>query len=256
MPAVPGMAAGPLARLLDDPRVVVAELDPRQVAPDVGLFPEEAAPLVRAVLSRRQQFTAGRLLARQAWAELGQGPVPLLNDAQRVPMWPPGLVGTITHTVGWCAVAVARQNEVEGLGADVEPATPLQPELWERICRPEERRFLEALDPAERGLLAKGVFSAKESIYKALYPSVRLFLDFQGMSVELERARPGAVAGHDAPDGDVAGHGTVAGAPDAGATWRWQPVLQTAWGPFQPGHRFPTGRLWLDRELIVSAVVL
>jgi 4'-phosphopantetheinyl transferase EntD len=241
MPAVSGMAAGPLARLIDDPRIVVAELDPRQVEPDAGLFPEESAPLARAVLSRRQQFTAGRLLARQAWATLGQAHVPLLNDAQRVPMWPQGLVGTITHTVGWCAVAVARQSEVEGLGADVEPATPLQQELWERVCRPEERRFLEGLDPDERGLIAKGIFSAKESIYKALYPSVRVFLDFQGMSLELEPSPPG--------------NGATSGA-EAGATWLWQPTLQSAWGPFLPGHRFPTGRLWLDRELIVSAVVL
>jgi 4'-phosphopantetheinyl transferase EntD len=233
MPAVSGTATGPLARLIDDPRISIAEMDPRHVAPDTGLFPEEAAPLERAVLSRRQQFTAGRLLARQAWARLGQASVPLLNDAQRVPMWPRGLVGTITHTVGWCAVAVARQNEVEGLGADVEPATPLQRELWERVCRPEERRFLEALEPEQSGLLAKGVFSAKESIYKALYPHVRVFLDFQGMSLELE------------PSGA-----------EGGATWLWQPTLQTAWGPFKPGHRFPSGRLWLDRELIVSAVVL
>src|SRR4051812_21125431 len=102
MNAVSGVAAGPLARLLDDPRVAVAEVDPRQVVPDAGLFAEEAAPLANAVLTRRQQFTAGRQLARQAWARLGQAPVPLLNDVQRVPVWPKGVVGTITHTVQWC----------------------------------------------------------------------------------------------------------------------------------------------------------
>jgi 4'-phosphopantetheinyl transferase EntD len=231
-----GSAAGPLARLLDDPRIAVAELDPRQVVPDTGLFPAESAPLAHAVLSRRQQFTAGRLLARQAWARLGQAPMPLLNDAQRVPVWPNGLVGTITHTVGWCAVAVARQSEVEGLGADVESATPLERQLWERVCRPEERRFLEALDPDRQGLVAKGFFSAKESIYKAVYPSVRVFLDFQGMALTLEPATPRAL--------------------DGGELWHWQPILQTAWGPYAPGHRFPTGRLSLDAELIASAVVL
>jgi enterobactin synthetase component D / holo-[acyl-carrier protein] synthase len=232
MTAVSGVAAGPLARLLDDPRVVVAEVDPRQVVPDAGLFPEEAAPLAHAVLARRQQFTAGRQLARQAWARLGQAHVPLLNDAQRVPVWPSGVVGTITHTVQWCAVAVARRSEVGGLGADVEPATPLERSLWERVCRPEERQFLGALDASRQGLLAKGVFSAKESIYKALYPSVRVFLDFQGMSLELELEATGAA--------DI---------------WRWQPTLQTDWGPYARGHRFATGRLSLGPELIVSAVV-
>src|SRR5262245_11502467 len=127
MPASPDVAsAGPLARLLDDPRVAVAEMDPREAPPGVGLYAEEEALVAKAVRSRRQQFTAGRLLARQAWQRLGQAPVSLLNDAQRVPIWPLGIVGTITHTHIWCAAAVARRGEVTGLGADVELSTPLE----------------------------------------------------------------------------------------------------------------------------------
>jgi 4'-phosphopantetheinyl transferase EntD len=224
-------AAGPLAQLFDDRRIVVAEMDPRLATPGQGLFPEEAAAVASAVLSRRQQFTAGRHLARSAWQRLGQAPVVLLNDEQRVPVWPLGLVGTITHTDGWCGAAVARKSEIAGLGADVERATPLELNLWERICRPEERSFLEA-QPAElRGLLAKGVFSAKESIYKALYPGVRVFLDFQGMRV------------------------TLAPTEDAGL-WSWQATLQVAWGPFERGRRFGTGKLKLDAQLISSAIAL
>lgn len=225
---------GPLARVLDDPRVAVAELDPREVAPEVGLYPEEAALIVNAVLARRQQFTAGRCLARRAWQALGRGPEPLVNDAQRVPRWPAGLVGTITHTHAWCGAAVAFANEVSGLGADVESATPLEPGLWERVCRPEERAFLHGL-PAERsGLLAKGVFSAKESIYKALYPTVRVFLDFQGMAIALE-------AGDAAP---------------TAACWRWHATLQVPWGPYAAGQRFGPGALRIEPELIASGVIL
>src|SRR5688572_29041761 len=177
---------GPLARVLGDPRVAVAEQDPRDVVPEVGLYPEEAALIRQAVLSRRQQFTAGRQLARQAWQALGRDAAPLLNDARRVPIWPSGLVGTITHTQTWCGAAVAFASDVSGLGADVEASTPLELALWERVCRPEEQTFLNARPEALRGLLAKGIFSAKESIYKALYPAVRIFLDFQGMSIALE----------------------------------------------------------------------
>jgi 4'-phosphopantetheinyl transferase EntD len=224
-------AAGPLARLFDDPRVLVAEMDPRLAAPGVGLFPEEAASVANAVLSRRQQFTAGRRLARAAWQRLGQGSVALLNDEQRVPVWPTGIVGTITHTERWCAAAVARKSEITGLGADVEPAKPLELNLWERICRPEERIFLEALPAELGGLLAKGIFSAKEAIYKALYPSVRVFLDFQGMHIAL------------APT-------------ESAGLWRWQATLQVAWGPLEQGRRFAPGKLQLDAQLISSAVVL
>ncbi len=173
-------------------------MDPRLISPEAELLPEEAPAVSNAVLSRRQQFAAGRRLARNAWQRLGYPPAALLPDAQRVPIWPSGLVGSITHTHVWCAAAVARSSDVSALGADVELATPLELGLWERVCRPEERTFLRAQPEAASGLLAKAIFSAKESIYKALYPNVRVFLDFQGMHIELER-----------------------GSADEGGTWAW-----------------------------------
>jgi 4'-phosphopantetheinyl transferase EntD len=221
---------GPLARVLDDTRVVVAETDPRLVSPESSLLAEEREAVKNAVLSRRQQFAAGRSLARQAWQRLGHPPSALLNDGQRVPLWPAGLVGSITHTHVWCAVAVARGSEVSGLGADVEVATPLEPNLWDRVCRPEERAFLRAQAPDTAGLLGKALFSAKESIYKALYPSVRVFLDFQGMRIELE------------PEG---GDGR----------WTWHATLQTAWGSWAPGHRFAPGGLEIGTDVITSGII-
>jgi len=212
-------------------------MDPRHVpalvaeAPSAALFPEEAQSIARAVSSRRQQFTAGRLLARQAWQTLGVAPRALLSDEQRVPCWPAGLVGSITHTHGWCAAAVARIEQIDALGADVEAATPLDRGLWERICRPEELRWL-ATQPAPRaGLLAKAFFSAKESIYKALFPSVRTFLDFQAMHIEFAA---GAHAGES----------------------EWHAELQVAWGRFERGQRFAAGRLGIDSEWIVTGIAL
>src|SRR6185295_557413 len=107
----------------------------------------------------------------------------------------------------------------------------LDPGLWQRICRPEERRLLEGLGEPRAGLLAKALFSAKESIYKALYPQVRVFLDFQAMHIEL------------APD---AAHGLS----------RWQAQLQVPWGPFRSGQRFGPGRLGIDGDWIVTGIAL
>jgi len=230
-PGDPGSrGSGPVRRLLGDARIEVAEMDPRLASPEQCLWPEELAQVSRAVLSRRQQFAAGRWLARQSLAKLGLEARPLLSDAQRVPLWPPGIIGTISHTQSWCAAAVARSGEVGALGIDVEPRSPLDVALWPRICRPEERARLDELDPERAGLLAKAFFCAKESIYKALYPSVRVFLDFQGMYIELEQTEP--------------------------ELYRWHAVLQAEWGPWQPGRRFGTGELSMGSELIASAVAL
>jgi 4'-phosphopantetheinyl transferase EntD len=223
------LTRGPLTRLLGEAPVKVAEMDPRLASPGVDLFEEEAQAIANAVDSRRRQFTAGRWLARHAWRELGHDPAPLINDANRVPIWPDGLVGTITHTNIWCAAAVARSSDVVGIGADVEAATPLERGLWDRVCRPEERAFLHAQPEPLAGLLAKALFSAKESIYKALYPRIRAFLDFQGMLIELSPAGDG---------------------------WTWQAELQVPWGGLAPGQRLSPGRLHIDASLIVTSVVL
>lgn len=222
---------GPLARLLAREPVRVAELDPHSVTACAGLFAEEARAVSSAVESRQKQYTAGRVLARQAWAELGVPPLALLNDEQRVPRWPEGVVGCITHTHGWCAAAVARAERVAALGVDVEAATQLNVDLWDRICRPEERAWLGAHPQPAAGLLAKAVFSAKESIYKALYPQVRVFLDFQAMHIALA---PGAEAG----------------------TSRWHATLQVPWGPFAAGQRFEPGWLSIDADWVLTGVVL
>jgi 4'-phosphopantetheinyl transferase EntD len=230
LPPLPPLPLGPLARLFADARLRIAETDPRGVEPGTGLFPEEAQNIAQAVDSRRRQFTAGRLLARRAWQELGVPPSALLNDEQRVPTWPAGIVGSITHTHGWCGAVVARASEFGALGADVEAASALDLDLWQRVCRPEEREFLGRQSQGLAGLLAKAVFSAKESIYKALYPTVRVFLDFQAMHIEIG---PGALG-----------------------SWDWQAELQVPWGAYAAGERFGPGRLGIDSEWIVSGIAL
>jgi 4'-phosphopantetheinyl transferase EntD len=148
------------------------------------LHPDEAACIRRAVAKRRREFTAGRLCARDALAQLGIHDFPLLVGEGRVPLWPPGVVGSISHCKGYVGVAVARADAVVGLGFDVERAAPLEPELLARICTPRERERL----PASPGVPDPGklTFCAKESFYKCYFPLTRTFLGFQDVEVEFE----------------------------------------------------------------------
>jgi 4'-phosphopantetheinyl transferase EntD len=74
------------------------------------LFPEEAMQLDGAVDSRLREFATGRSCARQALAGLGLAPAPILRGAKREPLWPAGIVGSITHCRGYRAAAVAFNN--------------------------------------------------------------------------------------------------------------------------------------------------
>ncbi len=150
------------------------------------LLAEEQALVARAVEVRRREFATGRRLARTLLAEAGWPEAPLLRDADRVPLWPEGALGCISHTREWCVVAVASCDDVTALGVDVEPDTPLEPALWPRIATHAEREWLSRQPEAERGRLAHGIFVVKECVYKAAFPSRRERWGFQDVETALE----------------------------------------------------------------------
>jgi 4'-phosphopantetheinyl transferase EntD len=150
--------------------------------------------LVAGAASRRlAAFALGRRAAHAALRQAGAPAAPLLAGPDRLPRWPDGFVGSISHSDGLAVAAVARAAAVPGLGIDVEAARPLEPELWVRVLRDAEQRRLRAVPEAERGLAALATFCAKEAVYKAWYPRGRRVLEFAEVEVEPPgEGRPGS----------------------------------------------------------------
>lgn len=139
------------------------------------LWPGEEVP--GAVPARRREFAAGRTAARMALAAIGVPGQALRQGADRAPVWPAGVVGSITHTRDACLAIALPLGRCRGVGIDLEEATPLEPELWDTILRPEEM-------PGMTGAQAKAVFCAKEAAYKAQYLVSRLLYGFDGMRID------------------------------------------------------------------------
>lgn len=148
------------------------------------LLPEELPHIVNAVEHRQREFATGRVLARRLLEDLGIRRGPLRVGPDRVPVWPDSVVGSISHAGGYCAVVVAKRPPVHGLGVDIEPALPLEPELWPYISTKRELAWITAR--ANPGVLVRLIFSAKESAYKCFYPLLRQFWTFQDVEIELE----------------------------------------------------------------------
>lgn len=151
-----------------------------------ALHESERVLIARAVPKRRHEFATGRRLAREGLASLGFANFALLADADRVPLWPEGIIGSISHARGLCAVAVAKRAALVGVGIDVEDAQAVRPELWRRVLRPEEERWLRAQPGSVQLPLAAVFFSAKEAVYKAQFPLTRARLGFQDVALELD----------------------------------------------------------------------
>src|SRR5688500_10573337 len=72
---------------------------PDDALPD-PLFPEEEKAVAGALERRRREFALGRMHARRALGSLGYPDVCIGVRHDRAPLWPAGIVGSITHTQG------------------------------------------------------------------------------------------------------------------------------------------------------------
>src|SRR5262249_28322071 len=97
------------------------------------LTPQESACVSQAVPKRRMDFAWGGTSARRAVKSFHSGDCSLLMDSDRVPIWPAGLIGSITHSNHYCAVAVARKTQVSAIGIDVEELKHVTLDLTEYI---------------------------------------------------------------------------------------------------------------------------
>lgn len=133
------------------------------------LWPQERDLVKDAVDKRVREFRAGRAAARLALADLGHPAAALLKRQNRTPVWPQGILGSISHSITHAAAIVAPSNSYAGLGIDIEPDGPVDDALRDRLLRPEER----GSDGSP-----KLKFSIKEAGFKALYPQYGRFIEF------------------------------------------------------------------------------
>lgn len=169
-------------RNLFPPGAAVAEL--RRPGDARLLYPAEAESLKGSVPKRVGEFAAGRLCARRALAEFGIGNFALRVGDNREPLWPPTMIGSITHTEGLCAAVVAEKGRLAAVGLDSEVVGQVPAEIWPAVCLPEERVWLASLPDPARAAGVTLIFAAKEAFYKCQYPLVREWLDFHDVKVE------------------------------------------------------------------------
>jgi 4'-phosphopantetheinyl transferase EntD len=176
-----------LERLLPN---VVACAETREDRLETELFPSERLSLGRAVDKRRREFITGRACARAALRRLG-APVAAIPSGQHgEPLWPAGVVGSITHCPGYRACAAARSDAVRSLGIDAEPNVPLPDGLLEEVAFGRERERVAGRSSATHGEnrvdLPRLLFSAKEAVYKAWFPLAKRWLGFDDVDLSID----------------------------------------------------------------------
>jgi 4'-phosphopantetheinyl transferase EntD len=165
----------------------VVAVDTREEWLDIELFPQERASLGQAVEKRRREFITARACARRALAQLGLPPSPIATGERGRPLWPAGVVGSITHCAGYRACALARARDLAGVGIDAEPNAPLPEGVLGEIARAEERSAqakLARIEPAVHW--DRLLFSAKEAVYKVWFPIAERWLGFEDATLRFD----------------------------------------------------------------------
>lgn len=142
------------------------------------------ANIAWAIEKRRSEYFAGRYLAKLALKDLDVADFTVEIGEDRNPIWPRGVRGSITHTDTFALCVVAPEDHFAALGVDA--LDWMEAEQAERLTRkivtPEEAALLRD-SPLEYRKALSLCFSAKESLYKGLFPYVQEFFGFKAATL-------------------------------------------------------------------------
>jgi 4'-phosphopantetheinyl transferase EntD len=185
-----------------------------------GLYEGELALVEGAADLRKREFSTGRHLAHHLLAQLIPEHGPILRGPHREPSWPAGTVGSISHSAGLCAVSVASSESFLGIGLDLQIDSP-DAGLASSILSDSESNSSHSV----RQLRLK--FSAKEAVFKCLFPINGTYLAFRDLTVSLGATECTFTASSEALGGSVelrVGEGRYVENEEAVATAFWVPA--------------------------------
>ena len=151
------------------------------------LYPAEQEAVASAGAKRRREFAAVRACARRALTSAGLDPGPVPRGQTGAPVWPPGVVGSMTHCKGYRACAIGRAEAFAAIGIDAEPHEPLPAGVLAMVASEAERAALACLAAEGPGVCwDKVLFSAKEAVFKAWSPVAGRWLGFTDAELALD----------------------------------------------------------------------
>ena len=156
-----------------------------------ALSADESLHIGHTVESRQFAFSTGRYLAKRALAESGVVVTSIPKHSSRRPVWPEGVVGSITHSRRYAIAVVGVGSGLAGIGVDLEVAGRVTEGIAETVMSPAERDWCrgalwqeQGADPSRSPPTAYTAnFSAKEAVFKAVNPIVGLMVGFREVEI-------------------------------------------------------------------------
>lgn len=176
---------------------MIADLLPAGVAsaelfadpPGLKPHPGELSFVARAVPKRQAEFAGARHCARLAMQQLGVEPVAIGRGERGAPVWPRGIVGSLTHCDGYRAAVLGHSMQVRTIGIDAEPNGPLPEGVLGSVSLAAEQDWLRTVGGDWN--FDRLLFCAKEATYKAWFPLTNRWLGFEDAHITFSEDGPG-----------------------------------------------------------------
>ena len=146
--------------------------------PDTPLPPSLSAQLHPDELQRAQQIKHHKhrtefIKSRWLYHHISGNATPLLNRSEGDCIWPTGYTGSLSHKEG--RVALIYTQHQYRVGVDLELVKPCSADLANAVLTPAERPLLakHSHNAATHDFLLLTIFSAKEALFKCLFPLKR-----------------------------------------------------------------------------------
>lgn len=133
--------------------------------------------IYHSTVKRQAEYLASRWLAREIFSHYGIEDFILSNGSDRAPQWPDGYSGSLSHSDGQIFLITDPRGRLCGNDVEQWISPSVATEITPLLVSPREQQYLAEL-PAAPCQLTTLVFTLKESLYKALWPSVGGELDF------------------------------------------------------------------------------
>ncbi|MFC2996847.1 4'-phosphopantetheinyl transferase [Acinetobacter sichuanensis] len=148
---------------------------------DVHLFKNLTPPkyLEQAVSTRLSEFYSGRILIQAILMQYYEVYEGVTSLSQRLPQWTPPFRGSISHSKNQIVVAVSASTAYLGIDIEHWVSEALIAEGQHLILNHQDYKIWDEIksELSFQQFLTL-VFSIKESLYKAVYPEVKHYIDF------------------------------------------------------------------------------
>ncbi|WP_224991874.1 4'-phosphopantetheinyl transferase family protein [Acinetobacter pittii] len=146
---------------------------------------EHPLKIAQARVERKNEYLCGRVLAQAVLSHHFGLDQSITSMHEHLPIWPSHVLGSISHSQNKLIVALS--NNANYLGIDIEHwvTSEFAQESAHLVLTPSEfalwkNKAVEFFDFARYVSL---IFSIKESLYKAVYPTAKQYIDFLEASI-------------------------------------------------------------------------